>query len=277
MWIDKFNCRICLVHEKIIYKLFILWFSQDGWYFISDLSEIPGLSYLASKIRISWKKLREEETIVPNFENTYVVELSKPKISHHLNWRAHISWTNITSWYNTDWTSKWLSIESFHLSWTNDGWPIFVFSISLDILTNFPKIDIDDNVLKKTHLIINTEIISDIRKNIKENYWYAIEWYYIPKSKVSEDLQLPTKIIKVHPIYWKINLVLIPTPPNMPWLIALWCIKEPLLSKNNICSFSWAPWVIDDDGSRESLWLIINTKGRDKWSKKNFRTLDRLT
>lgn len=255
--IRDYYTRIYICHKNVTHKIFILWFLKDGWYFLSDLSD--NLEYIATKIKIDWRPGIRMKKIEKDTKNTYSITLRKPKISHHFDWTAHISWEDIVSWYNNDGSAKWLSIKSLHLTWLNDWWPIFLFKIWLDVLKKFPILN--ETERKKPHLILDIPYIIDFRDEIKDNFWYIIEGYYLLKNWTIEW----KKIINMdHPFYWKIKLKIIPTPKATPWIIAICCVKHGRLSNgDDTFSINWVPGEIDKNWDWEQL-SIINKKDNDK-------------
>jgi hypothetical protein len=254
--IREFNTRICICHNNITYKVFVLGFLNDGWYFLSDLSD--SWEYIATKVKIDWSPGRRMRKIDMDYKNTYSIILRKPKLSHHFDWTAHISWNNITSWYNNDTSTKWLAIKSLHLKWLNDWWPIFWFKLWLNVFNNFPILNKIEQ--KKPHLVLDTPYIIDFRKKMNKDFEYIIEGYYILKNNTIEWKKI---INMVHPFYWKIKLKVIPTPSIMPWFIAICCVKDDLGFNPNTFSLNWVPGEIDKDWNWEQLSLI-NKKGNDE-------------
>ena len=173
--LKKYTCRICITHEWKIYKLFSIGYYPDGWYFITDLSQVNWWNYIASKIHYNpiWKERRKSFLLPIDYNNTYYFWVRNPKISHHIDWKAHISWNWIKSWYDSNGEAKWLSIKSWSLHKGNDGWPMFIFNIWVNSLKNFTEITLTDEKLNKNmHLLLNQEMLVDLRKNNDHKYNY---------------------------------------------------------------------------------------------------------
>lgn len=263
-----FLSRICLHINWVIYKIFVIWYYKDGWFFISDVWK-KWLQYIA--IKHSMKSVKE----------AYSIKLKKPKLSHHIDWSAHISWVWIRSWYNETWKPKWLWVESFDLNWINDGGPVFSFILSSKSLNIFPIIPFQnendlEKISNKPHLIIPEwwMINSELNSNVLN---YLIEWYYIHKSCLSKKFirrynkswwKLPW-IKKSHPIHWEIKLIPLATPNISPYIFWFTCTKVDTerWDENFTFSFWWAPWKIQEDGSWDVINIMLDNESNLSWWK----------
>lgn len=267
--ITKFNTRLAIYHEWKVYKIAVIWYSKDWWYFIKDFSNINDVSYIATKVKVgnSWKRINKFKF---NYEDTYRINISKPKLSHHFNWNAHISWENIISWYNDDWTPKWLSIKSMHLLWKNDWGPLFSICIWSKIIEKFEILDMDNIDFNKPQIIFNEWVCLDLRENKNNiNYSYVIDWYYIPKNEIPENAKLEEWLIKNHPNFWFIPVFPISTPLEIPWVIVVHYRRDIYAKNPNFFSFWWAPWIVDENWNWEQLWIMMNIT-----DKKIYKNLD---
>jgi hypothetical protein len=64
----------------------------------------------------------------------------------------------------------------------------------------------------------------------------------------------------------------VPTPQIMPWIIAIWCIKDNLGFNKDSFSLNWVPGVIAEDWSWEQL-AIVRRKHNDTETDK-YKTLN---
>ncbi len=264
--VKKYNCRICIYDNEKIYKIATIWYLKDCGYFITWLFNHPDFEYIASKISNKGQienKISEGSIFHVPFDekNMFTLTLNKPKISHHLDWTAHISWDWIRSWYYDDGTPKWLSIESWNLHNSNDWWPLFWFYIWSELLHFFEPVELDEKILNKPHFLFPWEKCHDLRKNKEEPFMYVIDWFYMHKSELPDDMKDWITFLKQHKKYWLMEFFPIKSPPEAPYILLLHVSRKNLnYSNNTLFSYSWAPWIIQKDWSWECLWLIIAKK-----------------
>lgn len=272
MWkITKHNTRICIFHEGKIYKISLIWYSKDGGYFIQDFSDFWKMNYIVTKIKVLWNMGEKIKNIWCNYEDTYTVKLSKPKLSHHFDGKAHISWNNITSWYYENWDAKWLSIQSMHLMWKNDGWPLFSINVWSKIIEEFEELELTDKIFKKPHMILSDKTCLNLLEDKEnKNYAYVIDWYYIPKSDIPVDWDIENWLIKMHPNFWPIPVFPIDIPLEIPGIIVIHYRKDSCFEDPNFFSFWGAPWLINDEWNWEQIVVIWNIEDIDI-----HKTLDR--
>lgn len=246
-----YNCRICLEINWLIYKVFTIGYYEDGGYFITDLIDLDNKYYKANKIRCTSIPAGTSVPFEENSENSYSIKLRKPKISHHIDGKAHISWDGIISWYLNG-EPKWLSVLSGNLNNLNDWGPMFVFHIWKMALEKFTQIskDILEKENKKNYAVLHSEYSVDIRKYKSEEFGYLIEWYYVPKEAF---IKAKRNIINIqHPLYGLTPLYCLFSPPQCPYVFWIACIKDHKCDER-IFSFTGAPWIIQNDDS----WDII--------------------
>ncbi len=195
--------------------------------------------------------------------------MKKPKLSHHIDGKAHISWNWIISWYDKNWKSKWMSIKSFNLNSKNDWWPVFWFHIKKEYLNLFKKMDfweLNKNLRKKkSHLIIPEKFLLNYKKNNKIDYIW-IEWFYFHKSELPKSFYkdwINDYLYKQHPIYWEIKLYPLATPDQCPYIFGLFFYLPSLLPKEKNTKyipfvFWWSPWEIKSDWSWECINIMYN-------------------
>lgn len=267
--VNDYNNRICLYKDNILYKLFTIWYYNDWWYFITDLFNNSDYEYIATKISTNWKKIREKFHLPVDYNNTYKISLSNPKISHHIDWNAHISWKWIISGYNIDWSSKGLSIKSWSLYWCNNWGPLFWFNIWVNMLNDFSIIEFNEKIMKKPHLIIPDNYCKDLRQNDDEKFNYRIDVFYIHKSELPENMNDSVRFYQPHKYFWLMELIPIKSPPESPFIFWIFIWKDSLIYNPDFFSYSWAPWIIQENWNWEILSLFLNKK----WNSK-FKTLD---
>ncbi len=258
--LSDYILRVCIYHEKKIHKIFALWYTSDGGYFIKWLCKKPNHKYLISKINFKPSvPIGEVQLVKEDKEHTYTTSCLDPKITHHIDGKCHISGPWIMSWYNTDGSPKWIFVKSWTLKGPNDWWPMFVFNIWLENMPFLPEIDIQDKSLdKKYHLILNEEILVDRRKSNEETYNYLIEWYYLHKSKLPDYMSDWVLYIKEHPLYGLFPLMPVHSPSQCPYIFAIWYIREPTIwSDLNTFSYAWAPGLGQENWSRDNLGMIL--------------------
>lgn len=251
--------RICLNHKNNTYRLFNIWYLSDWSYYINDVLDRDH-KYIATKIWIPMNMWREETCNVKRDDkHTYKIEVFKPKISHHISWKAQISWYWILSWFDEANKAKWLSIESYNLlSSTNDWGPIFIFNIWIEILKDLPTISLfDEKQLSKNYMLIQKGLIIDLSKK-NNKYNYVVEWFHILKNK-----NILNNSYKIYPKYWKIPLQILQTPDHIPYCIWIVCVKDPRAYNPKIITYWWAPGVIKK-WIAESLYLIIASEDNVK-------------
>ncbi len=266
--INDYNTRLKIQHNWNIYKIWMIWYTSDYGYNIQDFSCFDEQNYIASKIKIQWWWQWNIKSIKLNPEHTYNVSVSKPKISHHFDWKSHISWHNITSWYFEDGSSKGLSIKSFDLLSKNDWWPIFVFNIWSNAIEKF-KIE-KQITEKKKQLIFNWDEIDDCRKEKNDIFDYVLEWYYIPKRDFERNEKTAKSIEIQHPSYGTIEAYPVAFPLEIPWIIFIYINKSDTHDEGNHFSITWVPGLKDSNGDWEVLSLTAN-----QWEENIYQSLNR--
>lgn len=266
--VNEFNTRLKILHKWKMYKIWMIWYTSDYGYNIQDFSCFDEQNYIASKIQIQWwtQWIPQNVTAIP--EMTYNISISKPKISHHFDWKSHISWHNITSWYFEDGSDKGLSIQSYDLLNKNDWWPIFVFNIWSNAIKKF-KIEEKINE-KKKQVIFNWDKIDDYRKEQNDTFDYVLEWYYISKHEFERN-EKTSKSIKIqHPNYGAIDLYPIAFPLEAPWIIFIYINKSNTHDGGNHFSIIWTPGIKNSSGNWEILSLTAN-----QWEENIYQSLNR--
>lgn len=250
--------RICICHNEVIYKIFTLWFSSDGGYFIKDLCSTNNHKYIISKVHYKpTEPFWESQAIPRDKENTYTISCNDPKITHHIDWNCHVSGTWIRSWFNADGTPKGVHVLSWNLYYWNDGWPMFIFNIWLSILKSFPITSLDEPKMHKCpHVTLNENIIIDLT-NGDTNYNYILEWYYIQKKDLPDNMKTWMLCVKEHPTYGLFPLIPLYSPPESPYIFAIGCIRDNAAVEPDFFSYGGAPWITQEDGSRDMLSIIL--------------------
>lgn len=276
--VRDFTMRICINHEREVYKLFSVGYHKDWWYFIWDLSSPQDSHFLVSKINVPGTVGTGESIEVPyDKSSSYTISVKNPKISHHIDGNSHISGVGIKSWYEQDWTAKGLSNKAGRLNERNDGWPIFTFSVWLWALNFFPKLPLKDDekmekIIKKRHAILAEAMVVDMRISPHQNYHYNIEAFIILKN----DLPLGYRgemLYKPHPLYGIIALIPLPSPAESPYIFAIWYIKDSGLFDSEYFSYVGAPWYPKLDGTWDMLIMSIrknNPENEDSFQSLNY-------
>ena len=252
--VRDYTCRICLNINGKIYKLFIIWYHNDWWYFISDVGWKKENNYMVFKIT---NKNQDN----PKNQISKIL-LSKPKLSHHIDWNVHVSWKNIISWFNESGEWKWISVKSFDLRVGSKRWPLLWFYLDSEYLKLFNHFEFDDKTIEKPHLIIWEKSFMPFFE-CWEIFQICVEWYYIHKKEVPSNIfdhWYHTWIIIFHPLYWNISLTPIFSPQESPYIIWLLFYKKPLVhsplkfSDKAPFVFWWWPWEI----WKNWIWHSIN-------------------
>lgn len=269
---ENFNTKVYLTHQDKIYSIFYLGFLKEGGFFITNLFNSLEFNYIVKKVRIigdsfiNGQKNIGKGTIIERYS---IDGSNSPKISHHLDGRAHVSGNGIISGYDESGKPKGLSIKSFPLNICNDGGPIAVFQIGINNLIK--NKEITEINFKKKFIILNEKNAKDLRSSIKEKYEYVIEIYYILKKDLPSNFKFfKTKTTKLHPTYGLLNLLVIPTPRNCPGCMGIVLIKYNLLVDDDIISFNMSP----SEHYKNNTWDVISIDMIAKNKKYNLKNLN---
>ncbi|MCH8518852.1 hypothetical protein LAT59_03775 [Candidatus Gracilibacteria bacterium] len=256
--VRDYTCRICINENSKIYKLFVIGYHKDGGYFISDVGGKKENNYIVFKFS-------NKNQIHPD-DKTFKINLSKPKLSHHIDGNVHISGKDILSGFDKKGIGKGIYIKSIDLRVGDKRGPLLGFYLDNKYLNLFNHIELNDKTIKKQHLIIGEKSFIPFFK-YGEAFQICIEGYYIHKRDLSEnifDIGYHNGIIIYHPFFGNVSLTPIISPKESPYVIGLLFYKKPLASNSLKLSsklpfvFGGGPGEIGRDGIYHSINIVYD-------------------
>lgn len=196
--------------------IFLLGYSKDGGYFISDLSERKG-RYLILRLKVHLRGFGSFST--PTDKNNEWITSWKPKLMCHADGTSHVSGSGIRSgFYKFFRKHKGVSTRSPRF---NDGGP--AFGLMYWDLTQFPNSKKGRNqiIFDSTNMHVDPYLLDMKGPPTLKYDAHIFEGFYLPINALKH-LNLATGIIRYkHPNFGIIPLRYIPPPPNSPGFIAI--------------------------------------------------------
>jgi len=243
-------------------QIFMISYTKDGGFFIKDLIRLNTHNKKCLIFKFATDTYNNGIRIVDPIYSAFTS--GEAKLTHHFDGKAHISGKGVISGYNNDDTPKGAGIQSFPLTFSNDGGPVFDFLVW--------GCEQNCRSYKKNDIILTSNLRREYNINTQNDLnGYTVKGFYILKKDIIPNNPIPSKLTYYSHIAGNLDLTIVPSPNNVPGVIGLIATPSNHEFKTEFgFTLSGAPGQIYNKHFCDCLSIIYPFQGLEK----NYKNLD---